>query len=186
MPRLSLIVLLTIVVFTACAPKSASPPPVQGDNAMSMDLASAAFTKADMIPEKYTADGPDLSPPLAWSDPPEGTRSFALVCDDPDAPMGTWVHWVIFNIPPDARALPEGLLTTDTLDSGASQGKNDFGKIGYGGPAPPPGPVHRYFFRLYALDAVLDLTPGVTRKKLDAAAGSHILTHGELMGRYKR
>ena len=126
------------------------------------------------------------SPPLHWSEPPEGTQSLALICDDPDAPVGTWVHWVLFNLPAETRELEEGLPTTETLSNGAKQGKNDFGKIGYGGPAPPKGKPHRYFFKLYALDKAVDLSPGATKAKLVEAMKGHILAEGQLVGKYGR
>lgn len=153
---------------------------------MTIDFTSDAFKHEALIPVKHTGDGPDVSPPLAWADPPEGTASFAIICDDPDAPMGTWVHWVIYNIPADARALPEGVPATEKLDLGAVQGKNDFGKIGYGGPAPPPGKPHRYFFKLYCLDAKLPPDPGATKQQLLATMAGHVLAQGTLMGRYER
>lgn len=153
---------------------------------MSIKLTSTAFNNESSIPAKHTGDGHDVSPALAWSDFPENAGSFALICDDPDAPVGTWVHWVIFNIPAHARALPGGVPTTGTLQSGAVQGKNDFGNIGYGGPAPPPGKAHRYFFKLYCLDGPLDLAPGATKKQLLSSMEGHLLAQGQLMGRYKR
>ena len=118
---------------------------------MSIEVTSTAFQQGMTIPKQYTGDGADQSPPLRWSEPPSGTKSIALICDDPDAPRGTWVHWVLFNLPTQTRELEEGVPTTATLPSGAKQGKNDFGNIGYGGPAPPKGKAHRYFFKLYAL-----------------------------------
>lgn len=153
---------------------------------MSIPVTSKAFQPGMAIPQQYTADGADQSPPLHWSEPPSGTKSIALICDDPDAPRGTWVHWVLFNLPPQTRDLEEGVPTTATLDNGAKQGKNDFGKIGYGGPAPPKGQTHRYFFKVYALSASLDLTPGATKAELEDAMRGHILAEGQLMGRYKR
>jgi Raf kinase inhibitor-like YbhB/YbcL family protein len=153
---------------------------------MSIDLTSTAFKASETIPKQYTGDGADQSPPLRWSETPAGTKSIALICDDPDAPRGTWVHWVLFNLPAQARELEEGLPTTETLRNGAKQGKNDFGNIGYGGPAPPKGKTHRYFFKLYALDVTLDLPPGATKAQLDAIINGHILAEGQLMGNYKR
>jgi Raf kinase inhibitor-like YbhB/YbcL family protein len=153
---------------------------------MQIELTSTAFQKEQTIPKSHTGDGEDLSPPLRWSDPPQGTKSFALVCDDPDAPRKTWVHWVLFNIPADKRELPKGVPAQDALTDSAKQGKNDFGNVGYGGPAPPPGKPHRYFFRLYALDTTLDLPAGATRDQLAAATKDHILAEGQLMGRYGR
>src|SRR5262245_19949204 len=151
-----------------------------------MELSSTAFEDGRPIPTKYTGDGPDVSPPLAWTDPPAGTRSFALVCDDPDAPRGTWTHWVAFNLPASARSLGEGTPRDATLPDGTVQGKNDFGKLGYGGPAPPPGKPHRYFFKLYALDASLGLGPGATREQLLGALKGHTLAEAQLMGTYGR
>jgi Raf kinase inhibitor-like YbhB/YbcL family protein len=151
-----------------------------------MQVTSTAFAPGAPIAPKYTADGPDHSPPLAWSDGPAGVQSFALIADDPDAPRGTWVHWVLYNLPADADALPEAVPPTKTLAGGASQGTNDFGRLGYGGPAPPRGKPHRYFFKLYALDAPLQLAPGATKAQLEAAMRGHVLAQAELMGTYQR
>jgi len=153
---------------------------------MAFVLSSAAFSGGGAIPKKYTCDAVDVSPPLAWTEPPAKTRAFALIVDDPDAPAGTWVHWVLFNLPAETRELAEGVPKKDELPGGARQGRNDFRRIGYGGPCPPPGPAHRYFFKLYALDAPLALTPGATKAEVEAAMRGHILAHAELMGRYKR
>ena len=152
---------------------------------MTIQVESAAFKEGESIPAKYTCDGEDLSPGLSWTAPPEETESLALICDDPDAPVGTWVHWVIYNIPADTGALPEGVPTEKEVLTGAIQGKNDWGKIGYGGPCPPGG-THRYFFKLYALDGKLALEPGATKKELLAAMEGHVLARGQLMGTYKR
>jgi Raf kinase inhibitor-like YbhB/YbcL family protein len=153
---------------------------------MKIELSSTAFGDGANIPKQYTGDGKDVSPPLRWSDPPPETKSFALICDDPDAPRGTWVHWVLFNLPAEERQLEEAVPAQKELDKGVKQGKNDFGKIGYGGPAPPPGKSHRYFFKLYALDTALDLAPGATKDQLLAAMKGHVLAEGQLMGRYGR
>ncbi|MBC7225478.1 MAG: YbhB/YbcL family Raf kinase inhibitor-like protein [Anaerolineae bacterium] len=153
---------------------------------MVLKLESPAFSPGGDIPRQYTCDGPDLSPPLRWSDPPAGTQSLALICDDPDAPAGTWVHWVLYRILPSARELPEGIPKQEELADGSRQGRNDFRKIGYGGPCPPRGPKHRYYFRLYALDIVPDLPAGATKAQLLQAMDGHILAQGELMGRYGR
>ena len=153
---------------------------------MTIQLSSTAFAEGQTIPAEHTGDGKDTSPSLKWSDPPAQTKSLALVCDDPDAPRGTWVHWVLFNLPADARELPAGMPTQPALPSSAKQGKNDFGKIGYGGPAPPPGKPHRYYFRIYALNSALDLSAGATKAQLVAAMKGHILDEGQLMGRYGR
>ncbi|GBD36386.1 Putative lipoprotein LppC [bacterium HR36] len=153
---------------------------------MPMVLTSPAFAQGGTIPKEHTADGPDHSPPLSWTDAPAGTQSFALVCEDPDAPRGLWVHWVIFNIPGNVRSLPGGVPKYDHLPDGSRQGRNDFGRIGYGGPSPPRGKPHRYFFRLYALDTLLGLPAGATRDMLLKAMHGHILDQAELMGTYGR
>ena len=157
-----------------------------GGMAMGFELNSSAFKENDVIPKKYTCDDRDLSPPLKWSHPPEGTKSFALISDDPDAPVGTWVHWVLYDLPAEARELPEGVLTSETLSNGAKQGLTDFHRVGYGGPCPPPGSYHRYFFKLYALDTKLNLPPRATKSQLLEAMKGHIVGETELMGRYKR
>ncbi|GIX49181.1 MAG: UPF0098 protein [Candidatus Tectimicrobiota bacterium] len=159
---------------------------VSGGAAMAFSLQSSAFAPGATIPKKYTCDGPDVSPPLRWSDPPAGTKSFALIMDDPDAPVGTWVHWVLYDLPPTLRELPEDVPKTETLASGAKQGLNDFRRVGYGGPCPPRGPAHRYFFKLYALDSALQLAPRATKKQVEAAMAGHVLAQAELMGRYQR
>lgn len=153
---------------------------------MSIELTTTAFPQGSPIPRQYTGDGANHSPPLQWSSPPAGTQSIALICDDPDAPRGTWVHWVLYNLPADARELEEGVPATATLPSGAMQGKNDFGNIGYGGPAPPRGKPHRYFFKLYALAVPLHLKSGATKAQLESAMKGHILAEGQLMGTYQR
>jgi Raf kinase inhibitor-like YbhB/YbcL family protein len=153
---------------------------------MTIQLTSSAFTEGASIPVKHTCDGQNSSPPLTWSSVPQGARTLALVADDPDAPAGTWVHWVIYNIPATAAELPEGIPTTETISNGAAQGANDFGRSGYGGPCPPRGNPHRYYFKLYALDAELSLKPGATKKDLLRAMEGHILAQGQLMGTYKR
>ncbi len=152
---------------------------------MSLALTSTAFSHGQSIPSVYTCEGKDISPPLAWSEPPSGTKSFALISDDPDAPMGTWVHWVAYNIPPKTRQLSEAFPTAAALKDGTLQGTTDFGRTGYGGPCPPSG-THRYFFKLYALGTILDLQPGATKTQLEAAMQGHILAQAELMGTYKK
>jgi hypothetical protein len=156
-----------------------------GAGGTSMELKSQAFDAGNMIPAKYTCDGQDISPPLSWSDPPAATMSFALISDDPDAPMGTWVHWVIWNIPVSARTLEENLPKTASLTNGTKQGTTDFHRVGYGGPCPPSG-THRYYFKLYALDTTLDLPSSTTKKNLEKAMEGHILAQTELMGTYRR
>src|SRR5450759_390870 len=150
-----------------------------------MQIKSTVFQEGMNIAPKNTCDNLDTSPPLEWAKFPSGTKSFALICDDPDAPAGTWVHWVLYNIPANLRELKENQPNTETLNNGAQQGKNDFGKFGYGGPCPPSG-THRYYFKIYALDLELNSNPGITKKELLKAMEGHILEEGQLMGRYKR
>jgi len=150
-----------------------------------MDIKSQAFVPGALIPPKYTCDGADVSPPLSFTGAPAGTKSFALIADDPDAPMGTWVHWVAWNIPAGTRSLEEGVPKKETLPDGVRQGSNDFRRVGYGGPCPPSG-THRYFFRLYALDAALNLPATATKQDLEKAMQEHILAQAELMGKYTR
>jgi len=150
-----------------------------------MKLTSTAFSEGGMIPAQYTCNGPDVSPPLSWEDLPEQIKSLALIADDPDAPVGTWVHWVLYNLPADSRELQEDLPKTKVLPNGAMQGTNDFRKIGYGGPCPPGG-THRYFFKLYALDELVDLNPGARKKDLLDAMKGHILAECQLMGKFSR
>ncbi len=158
----------------------------KGGPAMAFGLSSNAFQPGATIPRKHTCDGPDVSPALAWTDAPPGTQSLALIMDDPDAPVGTWVHWVLYDLPPSARDLPESVPKQEELSSGARQGRNDFRRIGYGGPCPPPGPAHRYFFKLYALNAKLGLKAGATKAEVERAMQGHVLAQAELMGRYQR
>ncbi len=150
-----------------------------------MKLESKAFTANGMIPSLYTCDGQDISPELHWDTPPTGTQSLALIVDDPDAPGRIFVHWVLYDIPPEILQLSQAVDTTPTLPGRGTQGKNDFGKLGYGGPCPPSG-VHRYVFRLYALDRELGLKSGATKAHLEAAMDGHILASAELIGRYAR
>ena len=153
---------------------------------MSFEISSTAFPDGGMIPKKFTCDGVDVSPPLSWTPAPAVTQSFALIMDDPDAPVGTWVHWLIYNFPANTRELPEGVEKQEQLASGATQGRNDFRRIGYGGPCPPPGKPHRYYFKLYALDTELTLKGGATKPELEHAMKSHILGKTELVARYGR
>ncbi len=156
-----------------------------GDRRMDIKITSSAFQDGGLIPAKYTCDGADVSPPLQWDTVPEGAKSIALICDDPDAPMGTFVHWVIFSLPAETRQLAEKVPADKTLPSGARQGTSDFGRVGYGGPCPPSG-THRYFFKIYALDAKVDLPAGARKSDLLKAMQGHILAQGQLIGKYKR
>ena len=151
-----------------------------------MRLSTTAFQSGGQIPMMHTCDGSDASPTLAWEAAPPATKSFALIVDDPDAPAGDWVHWVLFNLPAATDCLFGGLPHGTDLPSGGRQGRNDFGNLGYGGPCPPPGPAHRYHFKLYALDSALDLPAGVTKADLQEAMRDHILAQAELVGRYQR
>jgi len=152
---------------------------------MEIKITSSAFEEGALIPAKYTCDGEDISPPLQWEAVPEGTKSIALISDDPDAPVGTWVHWVLYNLPAEAGELSEAIPADETLPGGARQGTTDFGRIGYGGPCPPSG-THRYFFKIYALDTDLDLPTGADKRELLEAMQGHILGEGRLMGKYAR
>lgn len=152
---------------------------------MNIKITSTAFAEGGMIPKQYTCDGKDVSPPLAWEGVPTAAKTMALICDDPDAPIGTWVHWVLFNLPASTKELAENIPTKPTLPNGAKQGRNDFGRFGYGGPCPPGG-THRYYFKIYALDCELKLDPGATKAQVLKAMEAHVLAEGQLMGRYKR
>lgn len=157
-----------------------------GGDAMALMIKSPAFNDGDTMPDRYTSKGEDISPPLMWEHPPDDTASFAVICDDPDAPMGVWSHWVIYNILKGADKLPEGIPPYDETGNGAKQGMNDFRRIGYGGPCPPPGAEHRYFFRLYALDQILEVDSGLTRDRLLKAMKGHILEEAGIMVKFKR
>lgn len=150
-----------------------------------MTITSPAFKEGDPIPIEYSCKGADISPPLTWSGTPENTVSFALICDDPDAPIGTWVHWVYFNIPADVASLPEGVPAGKEPSVGGIQGRNGWRKHSYGGPCPPSG-THRYYFKLYALDTMLDLGPRANKKKLINAMENHVLAEARLMGRFSK
>ncbi len=152
---------------------------------MKMTLTSSAFSEGSQIPSEYTCDGADISPPLAWGDVPTATQSFALICDDPDAPRGTWVHWVLYDLPATVTDLPTNVPPQQKLPNGAKQGRNDFGKIGYGGPCPSRG-THRYVFKLYALEAQLGLDAGATKQQVLQAMEGHVLAEGQLIGTYGR
>ncbi|RME36328.1 MAG: YbhB/YbcL family Raf kinase inhibitor-like protein [Thermoflexia bacterium] len=171
------------LMMAACA--RPTPPPVPSSEP-TLTLTSPAFQPGGTIPETYTCEGPDLSPPLEWEGVPASAQSLALLCEDPDAPPGLFVHWVLYNLPATEERPMEGVPPLSSLTNGARQGKNGFGRVGYGGPCLPPGSTHRYFFRLYALDTVLDLPPEAMREELLKAMEGHILAWGELMGRFGR
>lgn len=174
--------LLGMATATSCAYRAPIPP---GD-VIGMALSSTAFENGRAISSKYTCDGSDISPPLAWSEAPAGTASFTLIMDDPDALGGVFTHWIIFNLPPDTQELAEGITKAGELANGARQGKNDFGKTGYNGPCPPPGKAHHYHLTLYALDTKLELAAGISKKQLLDAMEGHILGQGKLVGTYQR
>jgi Raf kinase inhibitor-like YbhB/YbcL family protein len=157
-----------------------------GGSAMAFTLTSPAISHGQAIPKKYTCDGADVSIPFTWTDPPDGTRTLALIADDPDAPVGEWVHWVLYDLPADTRELPEGVPHHKTLSDGSTHGKNDFGRFGYGGPCPPPGRPHRYVFTLYAVDRTLGLAPGATKAQLLKALKDHTLGQAQWMACYGR
>jgi Raf kinase inhibitor-like YbhB/YbcL family protein len=151
-----------------------------------MEIRSPAFFIGSTIPFKYTCDGDNISPPLQWEAPPPGTKSFVLIMDDPDAPNGTFTHWIVYNIPPDSRELPEDIAKQPKLPAGYFQGQNSFEELGYGGPCPPKNGSHRYFFRLFALNRMLDLPARASKQQLMAALEKCVLDKAELMGRYAR
>jgi Raf kinase inhibitor-like YbhB/YbcL family protein len=185
---LSGVVILSIFLISCCrsdAPKS-KPEEGKGGTAVNFTIKSSAFDEGATIPKQHTCDGMDVSPPFSWSDAPAGTKSYALICDDPDAPMGTWVHWVLWGLPPETKSLPEGVPAQAVLTGGARQGLNSWPRVGYNGPCPPPGPPHRYFFKLYALDAVLTVPANANKAALEKAMAGHILGQAQLMGKYGR
>ena len=179
--RTILVLMLVSSVLVACSSNTS-----KEGTTMTIQISSSAFSEGQPIPKEYTCEGADVSPPLTWANVPEGVKSLALICDDPDAPVGTWVHWVLYNLPPETRELGDSVSTKPVLDNGARQGITDFKRPGYGGPCPPPGKPHRYFFKLYALDTALDLKEGATKKDVEKAMQGHILAQGQLMGTYKR
>ena len=151
-----------------------------------ISISIEGFKDGGTIPDIYTCKGKAISPSLSWKGIPAETKSIALIMDDPDAPGGTFVHWVLYNVPPQTQKLPEGMPHDKILADGSVQGMTDFGRTGYGGPCPPPGKPHRYYFKIYALDSKIDLTPGISKKQLENAMAGHILAKGEIVGIYKR
>ena len=158
----------------------------QGVRKMAFAISSTTFPNGEEIPRKFTCDGADVSPEFSWTDPPAGTKSFAVITDDPDAPGGNWNHWVLFDLPATTTSLAEGVAKMDEIPGGGRQGRNDFRKIGYNGPCPPPGKPHRYFFKLYALDKMLGLKPGSNKQELEQAMENHVLGKVDWMGTYRR
>ncbi len=172
-----------MLVAVACVSKEPIPPE---ESEMKLSLSSPAFQDEGRVLDLYTCEGQDISPPLVWSNPPEGSQSLVLIMDDPDAPGGAFTHWVLFNLPMDSSGLSEAIPTLKQLEGGGRQGKNDFGRIGYGGPCPPSGRSHNYRFNLYALDKLLDLPAGASKKQVLDAMTGHILARGQLTGTYQR
>lgn len=180
--KLFLVSILILILIISCIQQKEQESQIQNQQAIgvvNMKLVSSAFQHNSMMPSEFTCDGSDSSPPLSITDVPANAKSLVLIVDDPDAPVGTWDHWVVFNIPQSTKQIPQ-----DTEPNGVS-GKNSWGKTGYGGPCPPSG-THRYFFKLYALDTILNLAQGATKKQIEAAMQKHILAKAELVGLYKR
>ena len=185
------ILVLGVLVSACSRADKVNPPdkvnaPKEGNTAMAIEISSDAFSKGEAIPAKYTCDGDDVSPALRWGNIPKDAKSLVVICEDPDAPSGNFVHWVLYGLPPSVDVLSEGVAKTETLPNGARQGRNGFGRIGYGGPCPPRNGAHRYFFRLYALDIEPRLGPGVDKSEIDRMMKDHVLASGDLMGTYKR
>ena len=184
MRKFILVLLGVMTILCSCKSDKTIKPETGGDK-MELKVMSSAFEDKGMIPSKYTCDGEDVSPAIVWENVPKGTKSIALISDDPDAPMGTWVHWVLFNLPGDSNGLGENVPGTETLQTGGIQGLNSWGRTGYGGPCPPSG-THRYFFKVYALDAMLNLDSKAKKEDLLRGMAMHILAEGQIMGKYKR
>jgi hypothetical protein len=182
------LILVLLVLISGCIASEPDEETLKEED-ISMDaisISSDVFENGSMLSSEYTCDGSDVSPALSWDTIPVGTQSIAIIVDDPDAPGKTWVHWVIYNIPADSSGLPGAVPKNKTLDDGSLQGKNDFGRIGYNGPCPPPGKPHRYFFKVYALDTTLGLKSGATKSQLESAMSGHILAQGKMVGKYGR
>ena len=190
MRSVELLLALSILVSIACSNRQhqAEQPqvtPATQQQKSELKLISSAFKEGEPIPRGYTCDGANVSPPLEWTGVPKSAKTIAIIADDPDAPAGTWVHWVLYNLPGDGLGLIENTPQTETLNGGGVQGKNDFGRVGYGGPCPPSG-THHYFFKFYALDSELPLKPGATKPEVEKAMEGHIVGQAQLMGTYKR
>ena len=189
MQRWAFSIILALSLVTAGCRSSTRVPtisPVSAGGINTLSLTSSAFREGDTIPEKYTCDAADVSPDLKWSGIPVGAKSLVLIADDPDAPAGTWMHWVLYNVPPDRTGLPEGVAKTPTVEGIGMQGINDSGNTGYNGPCPPKGKPHRYYFKLYALDITPDLKPGAAKADVEKVFRGHVLAQGQLIGTYSR
>lgn len=178
--------LWVILTFVSACQGTQQGPQTMGEAEAALQIETDAFESDGTIPQRYTCDGQDLSPSLSWSEPPAGTQSLLLICDDPDAPGGTWNHWVLFNIPATARSLPEGIPADPLVEGAGTHGANSWRHLGYGGPCPPKGSEHRYQFQLYALDIILGLEPGASENEVARAMKDHVLAEGQLVGRYSR
>ncbi|MGD2039714.1 MAG: YbhB/YbcL family Raf kinase inhibitor-like protein [Anaerolineae bacterium] len=179
-------ILAILIGSSACGGTADLEPRPEPISDATLSVTSTAFESEDSIPPEYSCDGEDASPPLSWSVPPEGTQSLVLIVDDPDAPAGTWTHWILFDIPASARSLPRAVPSDAIVDGAGTNGRNSWDRLGYGGPCPPNGPAHRYYFTLYALDTELDLEAGADKATVEQAMAGHILTQGQLMGYYSR
>jgi Raf kinase inhibitor-like YbhB/YbcL family protein len=177
---------MMLAPLVSCGSSAKSSQPAQDPAPSGFRIESTAFREGELIPTRFTCSGENVSPALRWTEPPTRTRSFVLIVDDPDAPAGVWTHWVVYNLPAQARAMDESEPKQAELPGGGLQGLNSFGRVGYGGPCPPPGNAHRYFFRLYALDAMLSLKPGASKQAVLAGTKGHVLGEAQLMGRFKR
>jgi Raf kinase inhibitor-like YbhB/YbcL family protein len=191
LPGLKLVLVILLVAANLVSVPTVVAGPIslamaQGAGKMAFAISSSSFPDGADIPKKFTCDGADVSPELSWTEPPPGTQSFTLIADDPDAPSGTWTHWVLFDLPAATTSLAEGVSKIDELPGGERQGRNDFRKIGYNGPCPPPGKPHRYFFKLYALNGKLNLKPGASKQEVEHAMEGRILGKAEWMGKYRR
>jgi len=178
-----LILLAGVIIFCSCQPAQSE---IAKEAEMSISLSSAAFTEAGMIPQKYTCDGENISPPLNWTEISQNAKSLVLIVDDPDAPAGIFVHWVLYNVDASLRGLPEDVAKSASVSGIGLQGVNDFRRSGYDGPCPPKGSPHRYYFKLYALDTMLSLKAGASKSEVENAMQGHILAQGQLMGKYSR
>jgi Raf kinase inhibitor-like YbhB/YbcL family protein len=181
-----LIIFLLLVIISGCIAGEKKETIEEVNTMQTISITTEAFLSGEYIPSKYSCDSDDISPQLSWKGVPTDANSIVLIMDDPDAPSGTFVHWVLFNIPPGMQHLPEGIPSDNILGDGSRHGMTDFGRTGYGGPCPPRGKPHRYFFRVYALDTKLDIPAGASRKQVDNAMKGHVLAHGELIGKFGR
>lgn len=177
---------LLVTTTISCGRSPGATPRAEGPQASEFEIESAAFKQGGEIPKRFTCEGEDLSPALRWTHPPRGTLSFVLIAEDPDAPSGTWVHWVVYDLPARVHELPDGVPKQAEIPGGGVQGRNDFGRLGYGGPCPPPGSAHHYFFKLYALDTTLNLRAGAEKEEVISSAKGHVLGEAQFMGWFKR